>query len=147
MNRNQTKSKPATPEQPTDEGLDETICSASFTPGPWHVVTIDGSIGSVEAEDGSPIAQAQPRGTLRNPNHDERRANARAIAAFPVVFAALERLEKTCNAVHEVSGGTPQHEAMWLAQLEARDALSEVTGIHWQNANCGASADYDSETK
>jgi len=134
--QNQTPlSKPDTAEQPADEGLDVTICSASFTPGPWHVVTIDGSIGSVEAEDDSPIAQAQPRGTLRHPNHDERRANARAIAAFPVVFAALERLEKTCNAIHEVSGGTPQHEAMWLAQLEARDALSEVTGIHWHNAD------------
>jgi len=30
MNKNQTKSKPVTPEQPTDKGLDGTPCSASF---------------------------------------------------------------------------------------------------------------------
>lgn len=62
-----------------------------------------------------------------------REANARAIAAVPLMFAALDRLGKACNAVHEVSGGTPQHEAMWLAQLEARDAITEATGIPWQN--------------
>lgn len=64
---------------------------------------------------------------------DETRANARLIVASPLMLAALERLEKACNEVHEVSGGTPQHEAMWLAQLEARDAITEATGIPWQN--------------
>ena len=58
---------------------------------------------------------------------------AQLFAASPQMLAALERLEKACNAVHEVSGGTPEHEAMWLAQLEARDAITEATGIPWQN--------------
>lgn len=30
MSKNQTESKPTTPEQPTDEGLDETTCSPSL---------------------------------------------------------------------------------------------------------------------
>jgi hypothetical protein len=30
MHQNQTESKPSTPEQPTDEGLDETACSLSL---------------------------------------------------------------------------------------------------------------------
>ena len=59
---------------------------------------------------------------------------AQLFVASPQMLAALERLEKACNAVHEVCGGTPQHEAMWLAQLEARDAITEATGIPWQNS-------------
>lgn len=58
---------------------------------------------------------------------------AQLFVASPQILAALQRLEKACDAVHEVSGGTPQHEAMWLAQLEARDAITEATGIPWQN--------------
>ena len=69
----------------------------NHTPGPWHVVTIDGSIGSVEAEDGSAVAQAQPRGTLRNPDHNERRANTRLIAAAPELLEALIDLVDACD--------------------------------------------------
>ena len=68
--------------------------NAAHTPTPWHVVTIDGSIGSIEAEDGSPVAQAQPRGTLRHPDHAERRANAdfivRAVNCHDDLVDALE---------------------------------------------------------
>ncbi len=77
--------------------------TTKHTPGPWHVVTIDQSIGSVEASDGSAVAQAQIRGTLRNPNHEERRANARMMAASP------ELLEVLCE----------------LVEIERRDRLTD----------------------
>jgi len=70
--------------------------STEHTPLPWHVVTIDGSIGSVEASDGSAVAQAQMRGTLRCPDNDERRANAefivRACNSHGDLLEALEML-------------------------------------------------------
>ena len=36
MQNQEPKSKPTTPEQPTDEGLDETACSASFADLPFE---------------------------------------------------------------------------------------------------------------
>jgi hypothetical protein len=116
-----------------------------FTPGPWDIKpTPIGSFGKAwkEIVSGSkPVIHAGSFDRTRNGETETEcgvvisDADARAIAAVPQMFAALERLEKACNAVHEVSGGTPQHEAMWLAQLEARDAITEATGISWQNAS------------
>lgn len=96
-----------------------------FTEGPWEHSGRNGVHKRISPSYATCIAITEG---------DNREANARAIAAVPQMFAALERLEKACNAVHEVSGGTPQHQAMWLAQLEARDAIELVTGIPWQNA-------------
>ena len=67
--------------------------NTKHTPGPWDVRTIDESIGSVDAADGSAVAQAQMRGTLTCHNHEERRANTRLIAAAPDLLEAL--LEST----------------------------------------------------
>ena len=110
------------------------------TPGPW--ITSTGRVPNIGRALGVPKDSRKPCEKCESicvvckedntQPHDV--ANAMLIAASPLMLAALERLEKACNAVHEVSGGTPQHEAMWLAQLEARDAITEATGIPWQNA-------------
>lgn len=136
MNNTNTRKVEATP------AVDRAApCSASFTEGPWRyqketTVTILG-------EKVPPRVRYQvykDGGIYGHPATCDREEDARAIAAVPLMFAALERLEKACDAVHEVSGGTTQHQAMWLAQLEARDAISEVTGIHWQNAEVSQEA-------
>ena len=62
---------------------------ATHTPGPWRVITEDGSLGSVEDSAGDPVAQAQIRGTTKDFRHDERRANAALIAAAPDLLFAL----------------------------------------------------------
>jgi hypothetical protein len=66
------------------------MSETKHTPGPWVVVTEDGSIGSVAAADGSAVAQAQIRGTLKKPNNEERRANAHLIAAAPELLKACK---------------------------------------------------------
>lgn len=70
------------------------------TPGPWHVVTDDGSVGSVRAANGINVAQAQqthPR------NEDlrmiERKANAALIAAAPELLELAEMALEWIDAV------------------------------------------------
>lgn len=91
------------------------------TPGPLNAVIIDQSIGIVEAADGSAFAQAQIRGTLRHPDHEVRRENARLIAAPPDGYdfaeafmnrgktgITLEALERMAEAfIAKAKGETP----------------------------------------
>jgi hypothetical protein len=46
---------------------------------------------------------------------------------------ALRELEYSCRDIQEVSGGTQAHQRMWIAQLAARDAITEATGITWRD--------------
>ena len=69
--------------------------NAQHTPGPWHVFTEDGSVGTIEAENGVVVAQAQQTRSLRQDlKQVERRANARLIAAAPELLEALEYFKR-----------------------------------------------------
>lgn len=86
-----------------------------------------GSIGSVEAADGSAVAQAQIRGTLRNPNLDERRANARLIAAAPDLLAALKSFVDPFDgeSVADIVAGYGEATAFRIES--AREAIRKAT--------------------
>lgn len=68
--------------------------------GPWVIRTVDGSIGTIETEDGETmVAQAFDLGADDRMNgHEKRKANARLIAAAPELFEAL-------NMIHLSFGG------------------------------------------
>ena len=104
--------------------------NAAHTPGPWHVVTIDGSIGSIEAEDGSPVAQAQPRGTSRHLDHAERRANADFIVHSANCHDDLVRaLGQAFTALTSVTVKTRgEGEILQSAARSVADALSKAKG-------------------
>lgn len=69
-----------------------------FTPGPWEVRTIDGSIGTVDAYSGRlAVAQAQSIGNSLA-DLEERRANAALIASAPELLEALRDVLDTRNA-------------------------------------------------
>jgi len=73
------------------------------TPGPWKVYTDDGSIGSIVAADDTPIGQAFQVHNLRvDETQEERKANARLMAAAPALLASLQDLvdcERTTAAM------------------------------------------------
>lgn len=96
------------------------MSTPQHTPGPWHVRTIDESIGSIDAADGTSVAQAQMRGTLRNHNHEERRANTRLIASAPDLLFALDQAVTSMQD----SGYPNSH----LAVRCARAAIARATG-------------------
>lgn len=75
------------------EGLKKLAEAA--TPGPWVVYDADGSIGTIEDSAGAALAQAQMRGSLRNPNNIERKANTAFIAAAnpQTVLALIAEVE------------------------------------------------------
>lgn len=102
--------------------------SAAHTPGPWVVWTANEEIGSVTTADGMiAIAQAQQtRRIFKESDHDERRANARLIAAAPDLLAALQRLhDDTADYVRINNLGDPyQNKNM----RDARDALVKARG-------------------
>ncbi len=47
-----------------------------------------------------------------------------AVNAHEVMKEALKVLADAADQVQEVSGGTPEHQAMWDASLTAREALA-----------------------
>lgn len=61
------------------------------TPGPWHYRTHDGSIGSIDAADGTAVAQAfQVNPISVDLTQASRVANAKLIAAAPELLEALK---------------------------------------------------------
>jgi len=106
------------------------------TPGPWRVVTEDESIGSVEAADGSAVAQAQIRRSLSKPNHEERRANACLIAAAPSLLDACEAHQafeahaKDCGDCDEWGAGNCQegHRLYSVACDSINEAIAKAKG-------------------
>ena len=65
---------------------------SKHTPGPWRVSS-DGAGFEVESEGGAVVAQAQQTKPVRcKSDNDARRANARLIAAAPLMYEALEGL-------------------------------------------------------
>lgn len=64
------------------------IAKDKFTPGPWHVNTIETVLYSVHANRGG-VAEVS-RGTMNEISADEIESNARLIAAAPELLAALE---------------------------------------------------------
>jgi len=106
---------------------------SAFTPGPWHVVTENESIGSVEAADGSSVAQAQMRGSIRLPMNDERRANTRLIAAAPELLAALIEQAEAEQWIAGNDEESPFFEATYTNMLAAARAsraaaIAKATG-------------------
>lgn len=59
-----------------------------FTPGPWHLNTLETSLCSVHATRGC-VAEVS-WGTMNEVSADEVEANARLIAASPSLLSALE---------------------------------------------------------
>lgn len=77
---------------PKSTGTAQPRSGGEHTPGPWRVNTDNQQIGDVWSIPADvPVAQAQMIGSLRHPNHEERRANARLIAAVPELLAACKR--------------------------------------------------------
>lgn len=63
------------------------------TPGPWHYRTHDGSIGSIDAADGTAVAQAfQVNPISVDLTQASRVANAKLIAAAPELLEALKEI-------------------------------------------------------
>lgn len=119
--------------QANQEGQD----MSNHTPLPWNVVTIDQSIGSIEAADGSAVAQTQIRGTLRHPDHDERRANTdfivRACNSHYELLEALEAQEAAEKWIAENDDSDPFFEATYTLMLQGsrllrRAAIAKATG-------------------
>jgi hypothetical protein len=75
----------------SDSGTEHGSGAIGFTPGPWELRTVDGSIASIDAADGTPIAQAfQVKPLPEDFKQLERKANARLIAAAPELLEALK---------------------------------------------------------
>jgi hypothetical protein len=104
----------------TPESLSET--QAGHTPGPWHVRTLDGSIGTVDANDIT-VAQAQEVSAAdRNAGHSVRIANTRLIAAAPDLLEALTKIA----AIEDLMYGGDWDEIEQARQI-ARAAISKAT--------------------
>lgn len=75
------------------------MTESKHTPGPWMVRTLDMSIGSIDAESGIQVAQAQEVSVAdRNSGHWERIANTRLIAAAPELLEALIEADRLYSA-------------------------------------------------
>jgi len=69
------------------------MSTAKHTPGPWHVRTLDCSLGTIDASNDNSVAQAfEVSVDDRRAGHHERKANALLIAAAPELLEALQEL-------------------------------------------------------
>lgn len=94
--------------------------AAGHTPGPWSVSAI-GAGFEVDDANGTSIAQTQQRHAVRDAGgHNERRANARLIAAAPAMLAALQGL------FHRHNDGS--QEGPWAEWDTAVEAIVKATG-------------------
>jgi hypothetical protein len=101
----------------------------AHTPGPW-VVPPDSDGFSIETVDGRIIAQAMQVSPPTNPfRHQERRANARLIAAAPDLLNTLRELVEIADAA--ISAGDWKVDGCCDPSLSldwARAAIAKVTG-------------------
>jgi hypothetical protein len=92
------------------------------TRGPWHVRDFDGSIGSIDAAGDMPVAQAMQTRPIRiEPNQDERRANARLIAAAPDLLEA-------CKVASALLKGLPRSLGYDFDARQLDAAIAKATG-------------------
>lgn len=95
---------------------------SKHTPGPWHVSPF-GAGFEIESATGVSVGQAhQTRPVRTADDHDERRANARLMAAAPELLEAL----KACAAV--CAGEAVSKNGLVNALEKARDAIAKATG-------------------
>lgn len=106
--------------------------TTQHTPGPWHANTAD-RIPSWEGENGIPVYGRLPNGTMPRVANvrsayggaDADEANARLIAAAPLMLEALEALMTAYATVPGMSG-LPMHDSdVWH---QARAAIRAATG-------------------
>jgi len=104
----------------------------NFTPGPWKVRTLDGSLGSIDGAGDVMVAQAQEVNVAdRNAGSPQRKANTRLIAAAPELLDrlrdALEFIEDQEDVNDGPDGQPVANRAMQLAE-SIRTTLSKATG-------------------
>lgn len=98
---------------------------SAHTPGSW-VVPPDSDGFSIETVDGKIIAQAMQVSPPTNPfRHQERRANARLIAAAPDLLAALVAMNTLAKGPS--AGVTQAQKREVIAAADA--AIAKVTGV------------------
>ncbi len=98
---------------------------AASTPGPWHVRTIDESIGSIDNANGEAVAQAfemAPR-----PNHELRRATTALIASAPTdLRLATEMLTVMREALERIADETSEHPLAFKSPSNAANIATEA---------------------
>ncbi len=102
---------------------------AKHTPGPWRVIS--GTLGAVEAANGVQVANAEQTRPVRcAADHDERKANARLIAAAPELLEALKgALEALEFAAGSHEGPITEQERTDSANLyRAHEAIAKAEG-------------------
>lgn len=76
--------------------------NTKFTPGPWHLNTLENPMYSIHANRG--VVAEVSRGTMNEVSADEREATARLIAAAPELLAACEQTHKFLDMLQNSLG-------------------------------------------
>lgn len=115
----------------TQETLTETLAT-KHTPGPWRIGDGGYAVFGPKTEHPAPVTICELPTSSPRVTRDERRANARLIAASPDTLSMLVRLtEKVerANAIQHSGGSIEPEDWSELYQLtnEARAAIAKAT--------------------
>lgn len=95
----------------------------SHTKLPWHIRTIDGSMGSIDDENGNSLCQTMERESDRNNKHKERIANTKLIVKC---VNAHDELVEALNLMLGLASGHIPGSDEFVDVITAKKILEKV---------------------